>query len=141
MTLSMGTKTKAYVDTSALIAFLDVSDSWHSLFRGLFADPPELITSSLVIAEGHGWFLKRYDRVRALQFMAFIEDLTVLKTATVGHKEVQASTAILRKYPDQDLTQVDATGLYLMQLNKINSCWSTDFHLGLTGVPLVIHEH
>lgn len=137
----MGTKTRAYVDTSALIAFLDVSDSWHSLFRGLFADPPELITSSLVIAEGHGWFLKRYDRVRALQFIAFIEDLTVLKTASVGQKEVQASTAILRKYPDQDLTQVDATGLYLMQLNKINSCWSTDFHLGLTGVPLVIHEH
>jgi hypothetical protein len=24
---------------------------------------------------------------------------------------------------------------------RLRVCWSTDFHLGLTGVPLVIHEH
>ena len=71
----MARKTEAYVDTSALIAFLDRSDSYHPLFRRLFSDPPKLTTSALVIAEGHGWFLRRYDRHRAIQFLAFIGTL------------------------------------------------------------------
>ncbi len=45
----------AYVDTSAFIAFADRSDSYHNLFRRLFADPPRLVTTPLVIAEGHAW--------------------------------------------------------------------------------------
>ena len=69
----MARKTDAYVDTSALIAFADRSDTYHSLFRRLFSNPPRLVTTTLVIAEGHGWFLKRYDRTRALQFIAMVE--------------------------------------------------------------------
>ena len=66
-------RTEAYVDTSALIAFVDRSDSYHILFRRLFAHPPKLVTTTLVAAEGHGWFLKRYDRVRGLEFLAMLE--------------------------------------------------------------------
>jgi hypothetical protein len=32
----------------------------------------------------------------------------------------------------------DAVGLHVMTTRRIRICWSTDFHLGLTGVPLVI---
>jgi hypothetical protein len=52
------------------VAFLDRSDSVHVLFVRLFAEPPALITSPLVISAGHGWFLRRHDRGRALQFLA-----------------------------------------------------------------------
>ncbi len=52
----MGQKTDAYVDTSALIAALDRSDSFHALFARLFAEPPRLIKSALVVTEGHGFF-------------------------------------------------------------------------------------
>jgi predicted nucleic acid-binding protein len=45
----MATKTEAYVDTSALIAFLDRSDSYHPLFRRMFSNPPRLVTSALVV--------------------------------------------------------------------------------------------
>ncbi len=50
----MEPKTECYVDTSALIAFLDRSDSFHPVFTRLFSDPPPLVTSALVVAEGHG---------------------------------------------------------------------------------------
>ena len=136
----MAKKTKAYVDTSALIAFLDRSDSYHVLFLRLFSDPPKLVTTPLVIAEGHGWFLKRYDRRRALEFLSLVEALSPMNVVAVGEREQKAATELLRKYSDQDLTLTDAAGLHLMKAHRIKSCWSTDFHLGLTGVPLVVHE-
>jgi len=136
----MAKKTEAYVDTSALIAFLDRSDSYHALFRRLFSDPPKLVTTPLVVAEGHGWFLKRYDRRRALEFLSLVEALSPMNLVAVGEREQKAATELLRKYSDQDLTLTDTVGLHLMKAHRIKSCWSTDFHLGLTGVPLVIHD-
>ena len=133
----MARSLEAYVDTSALIAFVDRSDTWHQLFKQLFARPPKLHTTALVVAEGHAWFLRRYDRTRALHFQAMLEEMDVLQVAPVGPRELKGGTAVLRKYADQDLTMTDAVGLWLMKEKKIGSCWSTDAHLGLSGVPLV----
>ena len=135
----MATRTEAYVDTSALIAFADTSDTYHSLFRRLFSDPPSIVTTALVIAEGHGWFLRRYDPSRALQFLAMVESMEPLQIAPVGASEQRAAAKTLRSFSDQRLTLTDAVGLHLMEQRAVASCWSTDFHLGLTGVPLVIH--
>ena len=137
----MAGKAEAYVDTSALIAFVDRSDSHHPLFRRLFSAPPQLVTTTLVVAEGHGWFLKRFDRTRALQFLSLIEDLKPLRVVAVGPDEFAGGVGMLRKFSDQDLSLTDAIGLHLMKTNKISSCWSTDFHLGLTGVSLVVEEY
>jgi predicted nucleic acid-binding protein len=134
-------RTEVYVDTSAFIAFLDRSDTYHALFRRLFSEPPGIVTTALVVAEGHAWFLRRYDRYRALQFLALIEDLKPLKVAPVGSAEQAGATRLLRRFSDQDLTLTDAVGLHVMQERKVGTCWSTDFHLGLTGAKLVINEH
>jgi len=71
----MARRSECYVETSAWIAFLDRSDSYHGAFQRLFADPPRLVTSALTTAEGHAWFLRRYDSYRALQFLQFIDEL------------------------------------------------------------------
>ena len=135
----MAARTRAYVDTSALIAFADRSDSYHSLFRRLFSAPPELVTTAMVVAEGQGWFLKRYDRVRALRFMAMVEEMP-LEIIPVGPQELGGAIEMLRRFSDQDLTLVDAVGLHVMAAGKVDTCWSTDFHLGQTGVRLAIHR-
>lgn len=135
----MAKKTKAYVDTSAFIAFFDKSDSYHSLFLSLFSTPPPLITTALVISEAQGWFLRRYDIRRALEFMAFIESLNFLEIYPIDSTFIKHSLRFLRRFSDQALTLTDAGGLYLMEKQKISSCWSTDRHLGLTKVNLVIY--
>lgn len=132
---------RAYVDTSALIAFLDRSDTHHALFRRLFAEPPALISTALVIGEGHAWFLRRFDRTRALQFLSFIEELRPLRLVPVGSDEHAGGVEMLREFSDQDLTLADAVGLHVMKVLGIEACWSTDFHLGLTGVPLIVDQH
>ena len=136
----MAARSESYVDTSALIAFADRSDSYHPLFRRLFSEPPPLVTTTLVVAEGHGWFLRRYDRTRALQFLAMIEAMVPLEIASVGAAEQTGAGVLLRRYSDQNLTMTDAVGLHLMEQRRVASCWSTDFHLALGGVQLVIND-
>ncbi len=131
-------KTSCYVDTSAFIAFLDRSDSYHRLFRRLFATPPQLNTSALVIAEGHGWFLRRYDAQRASQFLAFVEALPGLNIRGFDAGELTHTKRVLKRFADQNLTLADAHGLAMMRELRIGSCWSTDRHLALDGVLLVI---
>ena len=137
----MAARIEAYVDTSALIAFADGSDTHHALFLRLFGEPPPLITTTLVVAEGHGWFLRRFDSSRALLFLAMIEAMGPLEVVGVGTREQKAGTGLLRRFSDQSLTMTDAVGLHVMSSRDIRSCWSTDFHLGLTGVPLIIHQY
>ncbi len=136
----MATRTEAYVDTSALIALADRSDTYHPLFRRLFSEPPKLITTALVIAEGHGWFLKRFDSTRGLQFLAMTEAMAPLRVLSVGASQQRAGAELLRRFSDQRLTLTDAVGLHLMKEREVECCWSTDFHLGLTGVRLAIHQ-
>jgi len=129
---------EAYLDTSAFIAFLDKSDSYHSTFKRLFAEPPPLVTSALVIAEGHGWFLRRYDRHRATDFLAFLEALPRLTIQAFDATELSKVRKTLTRFNDQTLTLADAHGLVIMQDRQNAICWSTDRHLGLTGVDLAI---
>lgn len=132
----MAQKTECYVDTSALIAFLDRSDSYHALFKRLFSDPPPLMTSALVVAEGHGWFLRRYDRLRAVSFLNFVQELPI-RIIAFDERELGRASVLIKKFAEQDLTLADAHGLVLMSARRIKACWSTDRHLGVTGATLV----
>lgn len=133
----MARKTECYADTAAFIAFLDKSDSHHHLFRRLFSDPPPLTTSALVLSEGHGWFLRRYDQRRALEFLNFIELLPALTIEAFDADAIDRSTKVLKKYGDQKLTLADAHGLSVMSSRRLATCWSTDRHMGLAGATLI----
>jgi len=129
---------EAHVDSGAFIAFFDKSDTWHARFASLFARTKALATTSLVIAETHGWFLRRFDSYRALEFITFIETLDILTVIPADSELLAAATGVLRKFSDQQLTVVDACGLYLLKKNTKWKNWSTDRHLTLTGRKLVI---
>ncbi len=133
-----GTPLEAYVDTSALIAFLDRSDSYHLAFKRLFSSPPVLVTSALVVAEGHGWFLRRYDRHRATEFLAFVAALPALRVQLFDQSELLKVRRMLANFNDQNLTLADAHGLVIMKDLRHAICWSTDRHLSLAGIRLAI---
>jgi predicted nucleic acid-binding protein len=134
----MAQRNDCYVDTSAFIAFLANTDKYHLLFSRLFADAPPLITSALTIAEGHSWFLRRYNAQRAARFLAFLRELPGLAIESFGEAEIAEVAAVATRFKDQNLTLADSHGLSIMKQHGVKLCWSTDRHLGLTGVPLVI---
>jgi predicted nucleic acid-binding protein len=90
-----------------------------------------------VIAEGHGWFLRRYDANRALKFLAFVDALPGLAIRGFDSTELARASKIARKFSDQMLTLADAHALAIMRDERIKSCWSADRRLTLLGVPLV----
>lgn len=132
------TLSEAYLDTSAFIAFLDRSDSYHSIFRTAFITPPSLVTSALVIAEAHGWFLRRYDTRRATEFLTFLDALPGIAVVPFEGAELAKQRPVLSRFDDQNLTLADAHGLVIMGERKIRNCWSTDRHLSLMGAELII---
>lgn len=129
---------EAYLDTSAFIAFLDRSDSYHAIFKRVFATPPPLVTSALVLAEAHGWFLRRYDSRRATEFLSFLEALPALTVVAFDGAELAKQRPMLSRFSDQNLTLADAHGLVIMRERKTTMCWSTDRHLALMGAELIV---
>jgi hypothetical protein len=55
-----------------------------------------MVTSSLTIAEGHGWFLRKYDAQRAAQFLAFVRELPHLTIESFDSAALSAATAVRR---------------------------------------------
>jgi predicted nucleic acid-binding protein len=136
----MAARNDSYVDTSAFVAFLDVSDKYHLLFRRLFTQPPKLITSALTIAEGHSWFLRKYNAQRAARFLEFVRKLPGLTIEAFGEVALNEATVVAARFRDQKLSLADAHGLAIMKEHLLKHCWSTDRHLGLTGVALATQE-
>jgi predicted nucleic acid-binding protein len=91
-----------------------------------------------VVAEGHGWFLRRYDGNRALQFLQFLEALPAMTIVPFDSADLKSATKVVQKFSDQSLTLADAHGLVIMTARGVPICWSMDRHLSLTGVKLAI---
>jgi hypothetical protein len=73
-----------------------------------------------------------------VQFLAFLKELPQLAVAPFDEDELATASQVVKKFAYQKLTMADAHGLALMKERRITSCWSTDRHLGLMGVPIVI---
>jgi predicted nucleic acid-binding protein len=92
----------------------------------------------LVIAEAHGWFLRRYDTRRATEFLSFLEALPALTVVAFDWAELAKQRPLLARFNDQNLTLADAHSLVIMRERKIVVCWSTDRHLTLMGAELIV---
>lgn len=79
--------------------------------------------------------------MRALQFLSLFELMKPLRVLGTTLRDQASGTAVLRQFSDQDLTLCHAVGLHLMNEKGTQDCWSTDFHSGLTGVPVAIHPY
>jgi hypothetical protein len=90
------------------------------LFRRLFSDPPPLATSALVLAEGHGWFLRRYDQRRALEFLNFVDALPALAIEGFDANAVKRSSKLLKKFSDQTLTLMQKEYAYPLIANRMS---------------------
>ena len=127
-----------YLDTGIFIAALNRRDQYHEQARVLFGGRrPEWCTSFLVWSEAYSWFLHRHGEEAARSFMIFADNLTALtmfEVDTAHHKEV---CRMLNRMRGARLTYVDASSLVFLEGHGIDTVWSTDHHLGLTGAEVL----
>lgn len=138
-TRSFTAKSSAYADSSAWIAVLDPSDSYHAVFAHLFRAPPRIVTSALVVSEVYTWLMRRHGTNNALRLFGFLAALPAVQVRPFDEKEMRRAAALLERFADQRLTLADAHGLAILDDPGIGHCWSTDRHLTLTGASLAIH--
>jgi predicted nucleic acid-binding protein len=83
-----------------------------------------------------GTCAQEVDRYSISEFR--INELPMLKILAFGPEELTAAAGLVKRFADQKITLTDANGLAIMRERHIVTCWSTDRHLSLTGVALVI---
>jgi predicted nucleic acid-binding protein len=127
-----------FLDSGIFIALMNRRDQWHEQAVALFSGPKvRWSTSFLVISEVSSWFLHRLGEEVARSFHLLIASLPALKVyeATAAHHAT--ILRMLDRFRGAKLTYVDASSLCLLEQHKIHQVWSTDHHLGLTGVEVL----
>lgn len=136
--MGTGVSREVFVDSGAFIAFLVRSDRLHEQAVGLFADPPERwSTSVLVISETYSWFLHRLGDEAARTFRALVENMTGLQLLDVDERHRAAIWYKLHSLRGYKLTFVDASSLVWLERRGIRTVWGTDQHLGVEGAKVV----
>ena len=129
---------RVFLDTGIFIAALNRRDQHHERARTLFAGVrPDWHTSLPVWSEGYSWFLHRHGEEAARTFRLFadsLEGLVLLHPDAEHHRE---ACRMLDRMRGARLTYVDASSLAFLERHDIDTVWSTDHHLGLTGAKVV----
>jgi predicted nucleic acid-binding protein len=98
---------------------------------------PRWSTSYLVVSEAYSWVLHRYGEESGRTLAKFIDNLEGLGIFEVDHQHHQQVGRMLARLRGSKLTYVDASSLCFIERHKIRKVWSTDHHLGLTGVQVL----
>lgn len=129
---------RVYLDTGIFIAALSRRDRHHPRARTLFSGVrPHWHTSLMVWSEAYSWFLHRHGEEAARSFRFFadsLEGLVLLETDAAHHRE---TCRLLDRMRGARLTYADASSLAFLERHEIDTVWSTDHHLGLTGAEVL----
>lgn len=129
---------KVFLDTGIFIAALSRRDQYHTQARALFGGTrPHWHTTLLVWSEAYSWFLYRHGEEAARSFGLFADSLEGLTLLGVDAEHHRATRRMLNRLRGARLTYVDAASLAFMAEHGIETVWSTDHHLGLTGAQVL----
>jgi predicted nucleic acid-binding protein len=127
-----------FLDTGIFIALMNRRDRWHLQAVALFGgEQPKWSTSYLVVSEGWSWFLHRMGEEAARTFATLLDHLEGLKIYPITIEQHREVRRMLDRYRGSKLTYVDASSLSLIAEYGIQQVWSTDHHLGITGVQVL----
>ena len=131
---------RVFVDTSALYAPLDESDSNHrpaiSIMTRLAAEPSQLLTTNWILAEAHALTLSRLGRHAALQFLEAV-DTSSTRLIRVTAADEERARAILRQYDDKDFSLTDASSFAVMERLRMSEAFSFDRNFSQYGLTVL----
>lgn len=129
---------RVFLDTGIFIAALSRRDQHHGQAAALFGGgQPRWYTSIPVWSEAYSWFLHRHGEEAARAFRLFVDNLTGLTLLEADTEHHRDACRMLNRMRGARLTYVDASSLAFLERHEIDTVWSTDHHLGLTGAQVL----
>ena len=119
-----------FVDTSAFYAVADASDRHHADAAALFerrAQAGDLLTSDHVFVETWCLIRARLGRPAGLRFWDAMTG-GVVQVLGVSSADLTRARRIVREWPDQDFSLVDATSFALMERRSVSEAFTFDTH-------------
>lgn len=130
-----------FVDSSAWVALLYRRDQAHARavrsWKGLRAAGRYLVTTNLVLAETHGFLLRRLSVAGAL---AFLEHQRVFGPGLVWADPDLTDAAVerwLRRFRDQAFSLTDAVSFEVMRREGIRESFTFDRHYQIAGFEML----
>ena len=119
---------KIFIDTSAFYALADEDDRYHHQAREIYETliiSDELFTSDYILIEC--WFLigGRLGRKAALEFWDGLST-GIIKMLKVELSDLAQAREIIKRFPDQNFSLVDATSFAVMEREEISTAFTFD---------------
>jgi predicted nucleic acid-binding protein len=120
----------AFLDTSAVFALLDRTDSNHqqatALFRSINAARTTLVLTNFIRAEAHALILNRLGHAVADRFLADMARSPANTLIRVTEADERQALELIARYKDKDFTITDATSFVVMERLGIGHAFSFD---------------
>ena len=127
------------MDTSAILALLNPSDSFHqkaaAAFDGLRAAEASLLTTSFVLVETHALLARRFGLDAVASFRESFAP--ILDVAWVGRDLYEPGLDLLLERRERRLSLVDAVSFVCMRRERIDEAFAFDRHFTDEGFRLV----
>jgi predicted nucleic acid-binding protein len=123
-----------FLDTSGLMCLLDLRDNRHGIAVSSYRTAGQRATSSYVLAEFVALAEARgAPRMRALAFVADIQDSAKIETIWVDEQLHRQAFALLQGRTDKTYSLCDAVSFVLMRERGIVEALTTDQHFEQAG--------
>ena len=136
-----GDPRRAFVDSSAWLAFFSARDGNHAaavaLFERAIQGRAALITSSLVVAEVHRLVLHRVGIRAAAAVLGAMDGSAHLRLVFPEMVHHQAARRWLQKLSDQVITYTDATSFAIMDAERCSAAISFDRDFVVAGFQVL----
>lgn len=128
---------RIFVDTGAWFAVQAQDDEWHRdavrTFRSVLGGPHVVITTNHVIGETYTLLRVVRGHAEATRFLDRLDDTRRLQRVFVSEDIESRAYHLLRRYPDQDFSFVDATSFVVMRSERIRHAFAFDQHFATAG--------
>ncbi|GGK08681.1 hypothetical protein GCM10007063_33870 [Lentibacillus kapialis] len=134
---------KLFIDTGAWIAVIVETDHFHNKARSYLESldlSMKRFTSSYVIAETYTWLRYREGFQYADNFLGIINrsKSSGFLDVMIGERDtLELSEQLLRDFPDQRLSYVDAVSMAMMNKEQISKVFGFDHHFYLVDFEVV----
>ncbi|WP_260842031.1 type II toxin-antitoxin system VapC family toxin [Siminovitchia fortis] len=122
---------------------MEEKDQFHERARNFFKiiEPSvKRVTSSFVIAETYTWLRYREGFSYAKRFLEIIGSSQGNRTIEVilaDHETLELAEQLLKDFPDQKLSYVDAASIAIMKMEQIQKIFGFDRHFYILDFEVV----